>query len=125
MDKNTPFMYMVGYDRKFQENCNTGWGCGYIAIPLDHPKAIAHFERVEADRLRVSQARADEYFYVNEYYQQENSLNQEITLTETENINGVDYLVIGFDTAHSWNNETHNFGWVFRETKEMLNLINS
>lgn len=119
----TPFIYMVGYDRTFQKNCNTGWGCGYVCLPIEHPKAVLHFERLADDNKKLAEAKEDEYIYVNPYFEIAGGLNQEVTLTETEEIDGDKYLVIGFDTAHSWNDSTHNFNYVFRETREMLNII--
>lgn len=117
---NKPFMYLVGYNREFVKSCNTGWGCGYIAIPIEHKLAVKHFDRLSADKLKEDFT--SDYVYINPYFEAI-PLNQEITLTEERVINGADYLVVGFDTGHSWNNKTHNFDYVFKETAEMLKLI--
>lgn len=123
MTNNTPFMYLIGYDREFKKNCNTGWGCGYVAIPLDHPAAIQHFERLKADELKKLHANEDEYIYVSPYFELF-GLVEPTTYTETTNIKGVDYLVFGFDTAHSWNSELDDFNFVFNQTAKNLELIN-
>lgn len=118
--ENKPFMYLIGYDQHFMKACNTGWGCGYVAIPLDHKLAILHFARIEAEQ---DTGNDNEYHYVNKYFELD-GLNQEITYTQTQIINDIQYLVIGFDLAHSWNDSSHDFNYCFNETVEMLNLIN-
>lgn len=80
-----------------------GWGCGYIVIPENHPAyKLAQLEK----------SQDNEY-----YYFQVKKSNQEITFCEFEN----DYLTIGFDTAHSWNNSSHDKNYVEKET-ELLKL---
>ena len=117
---NKPFMYLIGYDREFKKNCNTGFGCGYVAIPIEHKLSVNHCIRLIDENKKASET--EEYFYVNPYFEHK-GLEQEITYTERRTIKGSDYIVIGFDTAHSWNNETHDFDYVFDETLKMLNTI--
>jgi hypothetical protein len=115
-----PFMYLVGYDKSFIKNCNTGWGCGYVAIPKDNPLVIAHLQKVEAQQSEAETS--TEYVYVDRYFQQ-GEFEQEITYTETETISGVDYLVFGFDTAHSYNGSNHDFQYVFSETMKIMDAV--
>jgi hypothetical protein len=126
--KNIPFMYMVGYDQSFQKACKTGWGCGYVAIPMEHPVAVNHFKRIESDKL-LKEANVlinpEQFYYHIDKYLNIPECEQEITLTEPEEINGKLYLTVGFDTAHSHNSSKDNFSYVFKETQKMLHLINN
>lgn len=74
---------LIGYDDNFIQSCSTGWGCGYVLIPLNHPFLVK--------RLLNN----DVYFYP-----QISGFSEEITFCEE--IDG--FLQIGFDTAHRWNN---------------------
>jgi len=47
---------------------------------------------------------------------------QECTYFEEETVNGVDYFVVGFDTAHSNNGPRHNFDYVFSQTAKILQM---
>lgn len=114
------FMYMVGYNSDFKKQCNTGWGCGYVAIPMDSNAVKMHFKRI-ADEEEAQ--KGDEWAFVDKYFRHA-GLEQEITLTEVETIDGNEYLTIGFDTAHRYNNDFHDFNYVFSETVKILNLIN-
>lgn len=112
--KTQPFMYLVGYDQNFIKNCQTGWGCGYVAIPTKSNLVKNHFQQIEKDQSETD-------YYVSDYLQ---IGEQEITYTRSETINGVEYLVIGFDTAHIYNNSSHNFQYVFTETAKLLEAVN-
>lgn len=113
--KQQPFMYLIGYDQEFKKTCHTGWGCGYVAIPADSNLVVKHFEAIE-------QAQSETEYFVSDYLQ---IGEQETTYTRSETLNGIDYLVIGFDTAHSYNNASHDFQYVFNETLKMLNEVNN
>jgi len=112
--KNTAFMYLIGYDEHFKSVCKTGWGCGYVAIPADSEIVKQHFARIEEEQSQTD-------YYVSDYLQ---IGEQEITWTQSQTLNGVDYLVIGFDTAHSYNSSKHDFEYVFTETQKLLTEVN-
>lgn len=118
----TPFMYLIGYDRHFIKTCNPGWGCGYVAIPTDHPLVITNFERIATENELKDNAPEEEYIYVNNYLEIPN-IEQEITYTEAKQINGKDYIIVGFDTAHIYNSSEHNMEYVLSETKKILDII--
>lgn len=118
--KTKPFMYLIGYNSQFKTNCNTGWGCGYVAIPLNHRLVKKHYKRISDEENEET----DEYSYVSKYFEL-SGLEQDITYTEKQLINGIEYLTIGFDTAHIYNNESHDFDYVFTETNKILKLINN
>lgn len=122
--KNTlAFMYLVGYDRKFKEACNSGWGCGYVAIPVTHRLVEKHNERL-AEAYRQQDENPDEYFMIWDYLEIP-GIDQKITYTQTKTLNGVDYLVAGFDTAHSYNNDSHDMDYVMTETHKILEIVNN
>lgn len=110
------FMYMVGYDKDFKKTCNTGWGCGYVAIPSNHRLVSKHWEQ------KNKESNDDVYCFSLPYFEIL-KFDQEITFTETKEINGVSYLVIGFDTAHSWNDGTHDLNYVLNETAKILEQV--
>ena len=103
-------IYTVGYDSAFKKAMNgrIGWGCGYILIPLDH-KFLQSKEVVDEDSVM--------------WYTQIPSFSEEITLDESKVVNGITYKCLGFDTAHSWNNDTHNYEWVLNKTLEMQRIV--
>lgn len=86
---------LMPYSEEFINNCSTGWGCGYVKIPVSHPFYVK--------RLLSN----DDYFYP-----QINGFSEEITFAEVEG----NYLKIGFDTAHIYNN-MQNSGKDFVEQK--------
>jgi len=47
---------------------------------------------------------------------------EECTHFEEETVNGVDYFVVGFDTAHINNGPHHDFDYVFSQTAAILKL---
>lgn len=124
MNSPIPFMYLVGYDRKFQELARSGWGCGYIAIPENHPVIVNYLKRISEEQAAKDSASDDEYIWVDDYIRI-NGMEQETTYTIEQVINGNKYYVLGFDTAHSYNDVSNDFNWVFNETIKILNLVNS
>jgi hypothetical protein len=96
---------LIGYSNEFRNSNKIGWGCGYVLIPLSHPFADV--------KLLLNN---DTYFYP-----QIEGFSEEITYAEIED----DFLKIGFDTAHSWNNETHNKDFVERKANELKAFIDS
>lgn len=99
------YIYTVGYDSQFRTSCNTGWGCGYCMIPKGHP--ILNLIDAEYGYLQVP------------------GFDEEITYSEWGKLDGEDFYVIGFDTAHIYNNEKHNFDYVLSQTIKMQQLIDN
>jgi len=105
-----PFMYLVGYNKDFQKNCNSGWGCGYVAIPKGHLIEV-WYSMQDKDCF--------DYLQLSEF-------GEEITLTKYGMIGDKEYLTIGFDTAHSYNSpELNDYNYVFSATKKILDVINN
>ena len=113
--KTKTFIFLVGYDQHHIEMCNSGWGCGYVAIPCHYQLVKNHFKRL---------AEESEYLNFVCHYLEINS-NQEINYTNTQKIKNEDYLIVGFDTGHSYNNSSNDFNWILNETLELQELIES
>lgn len=96
---------LTEYQESFKNSCNTGWGCGYVLIPLKHPFANV--------KMLLNN---DTYFYP-----QISGFSEEITFAEVEG----EFLVIGFDTAHSWNNSAHDKNFVEQKTNELKSSIDN
>ncbi len=91
-------MYLVGYDREWINTAKTGWGCGYVMIPKDSRVAnlISQYDQDMSDKCG-----------------EECTYNKDIG----------DYIVLGFDTAHSYNNiEEHDFNYVLEKTIEIKKM---
>ena len=95
------------YNESFIQSCNTGWGCGYVLIPKNHPILVKLlFEN-------------DGYFYL-----QLPNFSEEITLSEW--VSNGEFYKIGFDTAHGWNNlENSGINFVEAKALEMQKIIDS
>ncbi len=102
-------MYLVGYG-EYLKNVEKGWGCGYVMIPINHPIVL----KWNADRAEEEKNSDPEEFYPDKYMSFLSS--EEITYTEYKTVSGVEYVVVGFDTAHSWNHKGHDFDYVFQRT---------
>lgn len=100
------FIKTVGYSEDFLSSIKKGWGCGYVYIPSEHPILV---------KLITEQ---DNYFYL-----QPSNCEQEITLSQWDG--DKDYYVIGFDTAHSYNNSTHDEAYVIAETEKIKALVDA
>jgi len=109
-------MYMVGYDESFRKAVDAGWGCGYVMIPLVSELGKAML--VEKAKYEVPYD-GDEDGYVPKYYPRFYH-GQECTYFEAKLVNDENYLVAGFDTAHSSNSNSDDFAWVFKQTCDML-----
>ena len=92
------FISTVAYTEDFKTRDRTGWGCGYVHIPKDHPILV---------ELEEGWGK----------YLQPNNCPQEITFTQWDK--DKEYLIIGFDTAHSYNNDSHDEAYI----KEQANII--
>lgn len=119
-------MYFVGYDQHFQKLAKTGWGCGYLMIPTNHPVVI-HWQTMAARRKAeydaLTSEEQDEIYFYDDRYLSAMGGHQEITYTEPKTVNGIDYIVIGWDTAHSFNGPEHDFNYVFNETVEIKKIV--
>lgn len=51
------------------------------------------------------------------------NFSEHITYTEPKVFKGSKYMVVGFDTAHGYNDETYDFNWVLSKTLEMQEAI--
>jgi hypothetical protein len=109
-------MYMVGYDHQFQEQCRSGWGCGYVGIPVGHPYIAKLVDNMAGYPDEEGNIWLDSYPDIAEF-------SEEFTYSEWRSINGIKYWVLGFDTAHIYNNKENNFEWVFNKTLELKNII--
>ena len=99
------FITTQAYSYNFATIARTGWGCGYVHIPKDHPFLVELNED-------------DSYCYL-----QPKDCPEQITLSEW----GADkeYYIIGFDTAHSYNNESHDEEFVTRIANEIKELVDA
>lgn len=93
---------LIGYSTDFQKSCSSGWGCGYVRIPLEHPILIK-------DVLQDS------------WTPQIGDFSEEITFWQKDK----EALTIGFDTAHSFNNSTHDKNWVLNKARELKKCVDS
>jgi len=112
-------MYMVGYDHEFKTSCNSGWGCGYVMIPKTSRVAELILREKAADE---AQADAEDHYMASYYTPMHMNSEEECTHFEEETVNGVDYFVVGFDTAHINNGPHHDFDYVFSQTAAILKL---
>jgi hypothetical protein len=104
-----PYVELMAYSPDFKEAAKSGWGCGYVVMSKYEP--IARSFKAEMI-LNI-----DGY----SYYPQLSGFDEEITFFEQKD--GV--VTIGFDTAHSWNNDSHNREYVKQKTMDLLNIVNS
>lgn len=92
------FISAIEYEEDFKTRGRNGWGCGYVHIPKDHPILV---------ELEEGWGK----------YLEPNNCPQEITFTQWDK--DKEYLIIGFDTAHSYNNDSHDEAYI----KEQANII--
>lgn len=100
-----------------------GWGNGYLIIPIDHP-AVTYWateENIDLPKV-IKNVWGDGLFG---QYMQLPEMEQEITYTKYENWNDQDYIRIGFDTAHIYNNQEHDYSYVLRETLKLKAIVDS
>lgn len=98
------FINTIGYEKEFKTNCRTGWGCGYVHIPKDHP-ILVELEEGWGN------------------YLQPKDCPEEITYTRWDEKS--EYLVIGFDTAHSYNNNSHDEAYVTEQANIIKSLVDA
>jgi hypothetical protein len=98
------FISTVAYAEDFKIIGRTGWGCGYVHIPKDHPILVELEEGWG-------------------HYLEPANCPQEITFTSWDK--DKEYLVIGFDTAHGWNNDSHDEAYVTAQANDIKLLVDA
>jgi len=98
---------VIPYDESFRRMANIGWGCGYVLIPTMYTEVC--------NKL----GREGEYYGCTIP-----GFDDEITFNELTKIGDEEYLKLGFDTAHSYNNmENSGMNVIFAKTMEMLAIV--
>jgi len=101
------YISTVAYEEDFKSHIRTiGWGCGYVHIPKDHPILV---------KLIDNEGWGN--------YLQPDGCPEEITLSQWDKDN--EYFIIGFDTAHSYNNSTHGVQYVTDKANEIKALVDA
>ena len=99
------FISTIAYEDDFKSHIRTiGWGCGYVHIPKDHP-ILVELEEGWGN------------------YLQPKDCPEEITYTRWDEKS--EYLVIGFDTAHSYNNSSHDEEYVTAQANAIKALVDA
>jgi hypothetical protein len=96
------YISTIAYEDDFKSSCKTGWGCGYVHIPKDHP-ILVELEEGWGN------------------YLQPKDCPEEITFSQWDKEK--DYFVIGFDTAHSYNNDSHDEAYVTEQANAIKSLV--
>ena len=97
------FISTKAYEKEFKAHVREmGWGCGYVHIPKDHPILV------KLDKVW-------------ENYLQPDGCPEEITYSEWDE--DKEYFVIGFDTAHSYNNSSHDEAYVTAQANAIKALV--
>lgn len=97
------YISTIAYEEDFKSHITCGWGCGYVHIPKDHPILV----ELEEDW---------------ENYFSPKDCPEEITFSQWDKDN--EYYVIGFDTAHSYNNSIiHNEIYVTAQANAIKSLV--
>ena len=101
------FITTTAYAEDFKFHIKTiGWGCGYVHIPKDHPILV---------QLIDNESWGD--------YLQPDGCPQEITLSEWDK--DKEYYIIGFDTAHNYNNDNHDEAYVTEQANAIKALVDA
>lgn len=99
------FISTIAYDDDFKSHIRSiGWGCGYVHIPKDHPILV----------------QLDEGWG---NYLQPKDCPEEITYSEWDKER--EHLIIGFDTAHSHNNSSHDEEYVTAQANAIKALVDA
>jgi hypothetical protein len=100
------YISTIAYEDDFKSHIrSSGWGCGYVHIPKDHPILIKLIDIDWSDYLTPD------------------GCPEEITYSSWDEND--EYYVIGFDTAHSWNNDTHGMQYVTDRANEIKALVDA
>ena len=100
------FISAIEYKEDFKTIGKTGWGCGYVHIPKDHPILV---------ETLVSDGWGD--------YLQPKDCPQEITFTGWDK--DKEYLIIGFDTAHGYNNDSHDEAYIIEQANIIKDIVDA
>ncbi len=98
------FISTIAYAEDFKTIGRTGWGCGYVHIPKDHPILV-----------KLEEGWGN--------YLEPNGCPEEITLSQWDKDN--EYFIIGFDTAHSYNNDGNDEAYVTSQANTIKSLVDS
>ncbi len=96
----------IAYDDEFKNHCKTGWGCGYVHIPKDHPILV---QLLGEDNMGYTP------------YLQPEDCPEEITFSNWDKEK--EYYIIGFDTAHTYNNDSHDEAHVTEQANIIKSLV--
>jgi hypothetical protein len=101
------FINTIAYEEDFKSHIrSSGWGCGYVHIPKDHPILIKLIDIIGwSDYLTVD------------------GCPEEITYSSWDEND--EYYVIGFDTAHSYNNALHDEQYVTDRANEIKACVDA
>jgi hypothetical protein len=100
------FISTVAYAEDFKTVGKTGWGCGYVHIPKDHPILVKLIDNEGWGK-----------------YLQPDNCPEEITFTGWDK--DKEHLIIGFDTAHGYNNDSHDEAYVTQQANAIKLLIDA
>jgi len=100
------FISTHAYSEDFKTIGKTGWGCGYVHIPKEHP-------------ILVNTLTDDGYGN----YLQPDGCPEEITFTDWDK--DKEHLIIGFDTAHSYNNDSHDEAYIIAQANIIKDLVDA
>jgi len=92
----------------FIKATGSGWGCGYVYIPNEHPILVKLITETNQQW---------------NYCLQPKDCEQEITYSAWNKEQ--DYYVIGFDTAHSYNNSSHDENYVTSEAQKIKAFVDA
>lgn len=99
------YIKTIAYEEDFKTIGRTGWGCGYVYIPKDHP-------------ILVQTLVDDDWGN----YLTPDGCPEEITFSQWSE--DKEYYIIGFDTAHSYNDSfTHNEIYVTAQANAIKSLV--
>lgn len=100
------FISTMKYEEDFKKHCKTGWGCGYVHIPKDHPILV---------KTLIDDGWGN--------YLEPDGCPEEITYSAWGK--DKEYFIIGFDTGHSYNNDSHDEQFVIRQALYIKSLVDA
>ncbi len=101
------FIKTIAYKEDFKAHIKSiGWGCGYVHIPKDHPILV---KLINNDGWGT--------------YLEPDGCPEEITYSEWDE--NKEHFVIGFDTAHSYNNDSHDEAYVTAQANAIKLLVDA
>ena len=106
MNKSNSKITTIAYPKTFRTRFEHGWGCGYVIVDNYHP--FARYARIVCS-------------VEDTYYPQVKLFSEEITYYEELD----NSIKIGFDTAQTYNDASHNEEWVTKKAQELKQLIDA